>query len=227
MRKLIFTWLDREFVELSGEARRGGTAENQTAELFRRFEEELKREGLSLSDTVRTRTWGRYRESRNLATAARSKLLVGPSRAASSSYISVDHFESSADVALDLLAMRPSRLNAERKAVDFEPPRNYLCYLRYDAVVFFSGFTSSDDSLERQVPEVFRALAAALASAGADWGKVVKLSLFLHRSQKLETLRELLAKVSKPDAARIEFGFVDGFAGEKSLLEAEATATVD
>jgi enamine deaminase RidA (YjgF/YER057c/UK114 family) len=226
MRKQIFSWIDREFIELSGEARGGGTVEKQTVELFRRFEEELKREGLSPSDIVRTRIWGRYRESRNLATAARAKLLAGPLRAASSSYISLDHFESNSDVALDLLAMRPSRPNAERIAVEFEPPRNYLCHIRYDSLAFFSGFTSGDGALEQQVPEVVRALAAALAVAGTNWGKVVKLSLFLHRSQKLETLRELLAKAPKLDMPRIEFGFVDGFAGGKSLLEAEATATV-
>lgn len=226
MRKRVFTWLDREFVELIGEARKAGTVEEQTQELFQHFADELKREGLSLNHTVRTRAWGRYRESRRLATATRSKILTGSSRAASSSYVSLDHFESNADVALDLLAMKPSRPGAERKPVEFEPPRNYLRHLRCDSVAFCSGYTSDADTLDKQVPEIFKSLADALTAAGASWNDLVKLSLFLHRSQKLETLRGLLAQQLKTNAPIVEFGFVDGFAGERSLLEVEATAAV-
>lgn len=226
MRKRVFSWLDREFVELCGEARSTGTVEEQTRELFQRFAEELKGEGLSLHDTVRTRAWGRYRESRQLATAARSKILAGSARAASSSYVSLDHFESQSDVALDLLAMKPSSPGAERNPVEFQPPRNYLRYLRYDSVLFFSGYTSSADALESQVPQILEAVTQALAAAGADWKQVVKLSLFLHRSQKLETLKSLLAKDNRLSLSQMEFGFVDGYAGERSLLEIETTALI-
>ncbi len=229
MRKRVFSWLDREFIELSGEARPGALVAEETSDLFRRFEEELKGHGLSLEHTVRTRIWGRDREARNLATAARSKILTGNAKASSSSYISPHHFDSDAKVALDLLAMRPSRPDAERKPVEFEPPRNYLCYLRYDSMLFFSGITSSTDTLEDQVSEVLKALAGALAVSGAlsqNWRKTGKLSLFLHRSQKLELLKDLLAKANWLDVHQVEFGFVDGYAGEKSLLEAEATAVI-
>ena len=61
--------------------------------------------------------------------------------------------------------------------------------------------------------------------AGSMWDKLVKVSLFLHRSQKLEALKELLARgPALPVSCEIEFGFVDGYAGDKSLLEVEATA---
>jgi len=77
------------------------------------------------------------------------------------------------------------------------------------------------------VPRILEAVAGGLMIATSDWSHLVKLSFFLHRSQKIETLRELLEKGQpKPDIAKVEFGFVDGYAGEKSLLEVEATATI-
>jgi hypothetical protein len=40
-------------------------------------------------------------------------------------------------------------------------------------------------------------------------------------------LRELLEKgLPKHDMTKVEFGVVDGYAGEKSLLEVEATAVI-
>ncbi|MGH7852472.1 MAG: Rid family hydrolase [Candidatus Binatia bacterium] len=120
--------------------------------------------------------------------------------------------------------MRPIYPGAERRPVDFEPARNYLCYLRYDSVLFYSGFTSDAPTLEEQVPIILRTLANALAVSGASWSKVVKLSILLDRTQKLETLRNLLAQGAKVDVPEVEVSFVDGFAGEKYLLEIEATA---
>jgi enamine deaminase RidA (YjgF/YER057c/UK114 family) len=227
VQKRIFSWLDREFIDLSGEARSAASVEAETDSLFRSFEQELKTHGLSLENTVRTRLWGRDRKARNLGTAARSKILAGSSKASSSSYVSPDRFDSTSRVALDLLAMRPSRADAERRPVEFQPPRNYLCYLRSDSVVFLSGYTSDAETLEDQVPKVINAVASGLMVAGTMWDRLVKISLFLHRSQKLETLKDLLKKgPGLPANCQIEFGFVDGYAGDKSLLEVEATALV-
>jgi enamine deaminase RidA (YjgF/YER057c/UK114 family) len=221
----IFSWIGREWLELSGEARAGTSVEEETTSLFRSFEQELKTYGLSLENTVRTRLWGRDREARNLGTAARSKILTGRTKASSSSYISPHRFDSDARVALDLLAMRPSRADAERRPVEFQPPRNYLCYLRYDSFVFLSGYTSDAETLEDQVSQVGNAVAGGLIVAGTQWDKVIKVSLFLHRTQNLETLKELLRRAPPvSDNVQIEFGFVDGYAGQKSLLEVEATA---
>ena len=227
MQNKIYSWLDREFIELSGEAHPAASVEDETNDLFRRFEDELKAHGMSLQNTVRTRVWGRDTEARTLATAARSKILTGSVKAASSSYISPRRFDSDARVALDLLAMRPFRPDAERRPVEFEPPRNYLCYLRYDNVVFLSGYTSAADGLENQVPQILAAVANGLVAAGTNWGNMVKLSLFLHRSQKIEVLKELLVKAPfSTDISKAEFGFVEGYAGDKSLLEVEATALI-
>ena len=76
MQKRIFFWLDRECIELSAAARPTASVEEETNSLFRSFEQELKADGLSLENTVRTRLWGRDREARNLGTAARSKILT-------------------------------------------------------------------------------------------------------------------------------------------------------
>ena len=227
MQKRIYSWLGREFIELSGEAQAAASVEQETNDLFRRFEQELKGHGLSLQNTVRTRAWAKDREARTLATAARSKILTGSAKAASSSYISPSRFDSDARVALDLLAMRPSRPDAERNAVEFAPPRNYLSYLRCDSFIFVSGYTSDRETLENQLPRILEAVASGLMVAASDWSHLAKLSFFLHRSQKVETLRELLEKgLPKPDMAKVEFGVVDGYAGEKCLLEVEATGVV-
>jgi enamine deaminase RidA (YjgF/YER057c/UK114 family) len=227
MKKKLFSWLGREFVEIIGEGKAGAPPDTSANELFRQFEVELKSHGLSLDNAARIRVWGRDKDARALATAARSKILTGNRRAASSSFISRQWFDSDANAGLELLAMRPFNPGAERRPVDFEPARNYLCYLRYDSVLFYSGFTSDAPTLKEQVPDVLRTLANAIAMSGASWGKVVKLSILLDRTQNLEVLRNLLVQGPKADVPEVEVSFVDGFAGEKYLLEIEATALIN
>lgn len=67
MRKEFLTWLGSEFVSLSSEAKPGADATQETREIFGRFQDELHQTGLSLNNTVRTRLWGRDRESRDQA----------------------------------------------------------------------------------------------------------------------------------------------------------------
>jgi enamine deaminase RidA (YjgF/YER057c/UK114 family) len=224
MKTKIFNWLGREFVEIVGEGKSGAAPDGAANELFQQFEAELKSHGLSLDNTARIRVWGRDRDARTLATASRSKILTGNRRAASASFISREWFDSEATAGLELLAMRPIGPGADRRPVDFEPARNYLCYLRYDSVLFYSGYTSDAATLEEQVPDVLRTLTNAFAVSGASWSKVVKLSILLDRTQKLQTLRELLAQGQQSNVSEVEISFVDGFAGEKYLIEIEATA---
>ena len=47
MRKRIFSWLDRDFVELSAEAKPGTSAAIEAQELFNRFDQELKAQGMA------------------------------------------------------------------------------------------------------------------------------------------------------------------------------------
>ena len=227
MRKTIFTWLDREFILLSGEVRGSGSVEQQTEALFERFESELRSSNLSLEDTVRTRIFAADKDARELATHARSKILSGKRKAASSSYISASQFDSNALVALDLLAMRPSHTGAAREPVDFDPPRLYISQLRYDSLAFVSGFTSELDRLENQVPAVLADIDEALKAASTSWEHIARLSVYLSRTQNLEALKKLLRKANRLELAKIEFEFVDGFARDKGLLEVEATAERD
>jgi enamine deaminase RidA (YjgF/YER057c/UK114 family) len=226
MRKSLFSWFDRDFILLSGEARVPGSVEEQTADLFRRFERELGELDLSLEHTARTRIWAADKEARIVATTVRSKILSGTRKAASSSYISSGHFDSTAKVALDLLAMRPSHPAAARYPVEFEPARLYISQLRYDSVVFVSGFTAEADGLEKQVPEVLVDLDNALKLAPSSWEQLLKASIFLSRTQSVDGLKDLLRKANRFNLAKMEIELVDGFAREKGLLEIEVTALI-
>jgi enamine deaminase RidA (YjgF/YER057c/UK114 family) len=226
MRTTIFSWLDREFILLSAEARVTGAVDKQTTDLFRRFESELREFNLSLEHTVRTRIWAADKEARVVATTVRSNILSGKRKAASSSYISLGHFDSGAKVALDLLAMRPSRPVADRQPVEFDPARLYISQLRYDSMVFVSGFTAETDGVEKQVSEVLVDLDGALKFASTSWEQVVRVSVYLSRTQNIDGLRTLLRKANRFDLARMEIEFVDGFARDKGLLEVEVTALI-
>jgi hypothetical protein len=226
MKSRLFSWFGRDFIEISCEGKAGVPADIAIEDLFAACESELRSHDFSLENTARIRVWGRDKDARTLATAARAKILNGKRRAASSSFISQQWFDSDATAGLELIAMKPRDSGAERRPVDFEPARNYLCYLRYESLVFYSGYTSTADTLEKQVSEIWKALAGARAISGnltQDFTKTGKLSVFLHRSQKLSAVKDLLAKWTWIDLAKVEFRLVDGFAGDKYLLEIEAT----
>ena len=218
-----FIWLDREFVDLSGESRPGSSVEEQTDDLLRRLQAELKTEGLALENCARITVFGRDRAARTAATVARSKVFSGVNRVASSSFIAADRFDSRGDVALELLALAPKAQTAPREPVDFLPARNYLRFLRYDDLLFFSGFTSEAPNFDAQVADVLDTLEGAFAAAGTGWGKVLKLTAFLQRGHDFSAVRKAIGTRNQAMSA-IECRFVDGFAGEKYLLEIEATA---
>jgi hypothetical protein len=226
MQVRLFSWLDREFVEVAAEGRAGVAADVATDELFRRFDDELRSHGLSLDNSMRVRVWARDKGARTLATAARSRILTGKRKVASSSFISPHWFDSDASAGVELLAMKPSNSSAERRPAEFEPVRNYLCYLRYDSVVFYSGYTSDADTLNDQITQVLKTITGARAISGGltqDFSKTGRLSVFLHRSQSLSILKDLLAK-ERVNLANVDYRLVDGFAGDKCLLEIETTA---
>ena len=154
MRKRIFTWLGKEFIELSGEAKAAANATIEAQELFQRIDQELKAHGLSLDNTVRSRLWGRDRQSRDLGSTERVKILSGKARSASSSYIAPGHFDSGAKVALDLIAMRPSQ-PAEKRIVEYDPPIAPIRFLVQDSVVVLSGVTTVLPTLAEQFDNIF------------------------------------------------------------------------
>ena len=226
MRKKIFQWLGREFIALSGEGNGCGTAAEETSAIFQRFDSELREMGLSLGNTVRSRLWGRDRESRDLGSQERVRVLSGKARSASSSYISPSHFDSNARTALDLFALRPSQRDLEKILKEYDPPSVPLRYLIYDSVIILSGVTAVLPSLADQVPNILSRISGSLADGGTSWEKVVKGSFFLHRSQKVETLKSLFEKTVKAKIPQMEYEFVDGYSAEGKLVEIEVTSQI-
>lgn len=225
MTKRIFSWLGKEFVALSSEAKSGATATAQAQEIFHRFDQELRAMGLSLDNAVRTRLWGTDRESRNQGSNERVRVLSGKARSVSSSYIAPDHFDSNACVALDLLAMRPSGSGAAKILKEYDPPITPLRYLVYDSVVFLSGVTAVLPTLEDQMADILPRISSSLTDAGSSWDRAVQVSCYLYRSQKVETIRTLLRKTVPAGIPQMDFSFVDGYSAEGKLIEIETTAT--
>ena len=226
MRKRIFSWLGREFIELSAEARPAASASIEAQELFRRFDQELKSHELSLDDTVRSRLWGSDRESRDLGSNERVKILAGKARSASSSYIAPTHFDSDARVALDLLAMRPSQPAAQKRIVEYDPAIVPIRFLVYDAVVVLSGVTTVLPTLEEQLDNILPRISGSLRDAGSSWDKVARVSFYLHRDQPLEKLKKLFDQRVNAPVAQREYCFVDGYSSAGKLCEIEVTATI-
>src|SRR4029434_8107350 len=175
MQKRIFSWLGKEFVELSGEARPAVTAAEEARELFQRFGQELQTHGLSLGKPVWARLWGRDRESRDQGSNERVKILSGKARSASSSYIAPVHFDSNAKVSIALLPMRPSRPGAEKFLKEYDPPIVPLRYLTYDSVVVLSGVTAVLASLDEQLDNILPRIEHSLKNAGSSWDRVAKV----------------------------------------------------
>ena len=225
MRIRIFSWLGKEFVELSGEAKRANTATEEARELFRSFDRELRNHGLSLDNTVRSRLWGRDRQSRDEGSSERVRVLSGGARSASSSYIAPRHFDSDSKVAVDLLALRPSQPNAQKRLVEYDPPIVPIRYLVYDSVIVLSGVTTVLPTLSEQMDAILPRIEGSLKDAGSSWDKVVRVSFFLHRSQPIEELKQLFGQRVQTAITEFEYSFVDGYSSEGKLCEVEVTAT--
>ena len=226
MHKRIFTWLGKEFIELSGEARPVGDATAEARDIFERFDSELKQHGLSLDHTVRSRLWGRDRQSRDLGSTERVRALSGKARSASSSYIAPGHFDSDAKVALDLVAMRPSQAGAAKRIQEYEPAIVPIRFLVYESVVVLSGVTTVLPTLAEQFDNIFPRIAGSLKDAGSSWEKLARVSFYMHRSQTLENLRALLARHVSVQVPQLEYYFVDSYSSEGKFCEVEVTATV-
>jgi enamine deaminase RidA (YjgF/YER057c/UK114 family) len=225
VRLRVSTWLEREFYWLSAEAPSAATAEEETRALFQRLEQELGRHELGLEHVVRTRLWARDRESRDAGSAVRLEALSGRARSASSSYIAPVHFASDARVAVDLLALRPSRPGLEKTIKEYDPPIVPVRYIVRDGIVFFSGVTDVHPTLEEQVPLILERHSDSLRDAGSAWEQVVRVSCYLHRSQSPEHLKELLSKTVPKQMPSLVYEFVDGYSAPAKLVEIEVTAT--
>jgi enamine deaminase RidA (YjgF/YER057c/UK114 family) len=154
------------------------------------------------------------------------KILSGKARSASSSYIAPGHFDSTAKVAVDLLAMRPSEPSLQKRIVEYDPPIVPIRFLVYDSVVVLSGVTTVLPTLEEQLDNILPRIAGSLSDAGSSWEKVARVSFYLHRSQALEHLKALFARRVTVKIPQMEYCFVDGYSSEGKFCEVEVTAAV-
>lgn len=225
MRQKIFPWHGRDFVLLSAEGSGATDASGQTRKLLVDFAESLKPLGLSLDNTVRTRLWARDRASRNLGAQERVRILGGQARSASSSYIAPEHFASDALVALDLLAMKPQKLEAHKILREYEPPKVPLKYLIYDSVVFLSGVIAAAGlTLSEQVEMVIEDISTSLVEVGLGWEKVINAHFYLHSSEKVDQLRKQFRQLVKVEIPQTIYVPVEGYSTQEALVEIEVTA---
>ena len=224
MQKRVFEWQGQEFVGLSDEARSGGSPFDQTRDVLERMDLELRKEETTLLGTVRTRLWARDAGARNRGSRARVEVLSGGARSASSSYIAPDHLKTSADIAIDLVAMKPAK-GLQKTLVEYDPPIVPLRYLVYGPLVHLSGVTSVKATLAEQAAEVLQAISGSLEHAGTSWDKVVKVSFHLLRGESQAEMERLFG--NRAPNAEIDYALVDGYSTPDKRVEIEVTAAVE
>jgi enamine deaminase RidA (YjgF/YER057c/UK114 family) len=225
MQESVLDWLGQEFVVLSGAAAGGGDAAAQTHELFAAFAEALGRHGLALKDTVRSRLYGRDRATRDAGSGVRVDVLSGPARCATSSYIAPVRLPSGADIAMDLIALRP-RPGLAKQIRENDPPRTPCRYLTCGPLMILSGQTCTDPTLEAQVQgDILPRIAGYLGEVGSAWNDVAEANCFLHESQSPARMRELYLSIARVLPPRFACHRVAGYSAPGKLVEIEITAT--
>ncbi|MFT5538588.1 MAG: enamine deaminase RidA (YjgF/YER057c/UK114 family) [Alphaproteobacteria bacterium] len=225
MHESTLHWLNQDFIILSGEASTGSDAGNQTWALFAAFESTLQRHGMSLADTVRSRLFGRDRATRDAGSIVRMEVLSGPARCATSSYIAPARFESAAQIAMDLIALRPGA-GLDKIIRENDPPRTPCRYLTCGPLMVLSGQTAVLPTLEEQaVGDILPRITQYLAEVDSGWDQVAEAQCYLHESQNAEHMRALFLKVAPILPPRFACPVVAGYSAPGKLVEIEITAT--
>jgi hypothetical protein len=129
-------------------------------------------------------------------------------------------------VAVDLLAMKPSRDDAVKRIVEYDPPIVPIRFLVYDTVVVLSGVTTVLPTLEEQFDNIIPRISGSLSDAGSSWQKAARVSFYLHASQPLEKLKSVFGRHITTVIPEREYCFVDGYSSPGKLCEVEVTATL-
>jgi enamine deaminase RidA (YjgF/YER057c/UK114 family) len=226
MRRRSFNWQGQRFVYLGLEGEPGRPLPQQSSDLFARADAALATLGLSLlRNTTRTRIFGRTSAARTAGSHARAQALVGPSRAAGSSYVSVPHFCSAADVGLDLFAMAAPAGNPARQVSEHQPQQSFIRHLVWGPMVFLAGMTcETHPTLQAQCADILPRAGALLAETGCTWRDVVRVSFFLHRDQDPDALLAGVAALAPVPLDHAEIELVEGFSRPGKLVEIEITA---
>ena len=120
--------------------------------------------------------------------------------------------------------MRPAQEDSAKVVKEYDPPIVPLRYLTYDSFVFLSGVTAVLPTLAEQLADILPRIEGSLTDAGSSWDQAVKASFFLHRSEKVESLRTLFEEAVKARLPETEYAFVDGYSTPGKLIEIEVTA---
>ena len=226
MRRRLFNWQGERFLYLGLESEPGRPLPHQSSELFSRAGAGMATLGFSLErNTVRTRVFGRSSAARAAGSAARTQALVGPARAAGSSYVCVPHFSSAADVGLDLFAMAAPAGNPARHVSEHEPEQSFIRHLVWGPMVFLAGMTcETKPTLQAQCADILPRAEGLLRETGCAWGDVVRVSFFLHRDQDPDALLAAVAALAPVPLAHAELELVKGFSRPGKLIEIEITA---
>jgi enamine deaminase RidA (YjgF/YER057c/UK114 family) len=225
MHESVLEWLGQEFVVLSAEAPAGEDAAKGTRTLFAAFHGVLSRHGLELENSVRSRLYGRDRATRDAGSNVRMEILSGPARCATSSYIAPGRLNPGVDVAMDLIALRPS--DGVRKSIrENDPPRTPCRYITCGPLMILSGQTCTDPTLEAQVVgDILPRIGGYLREAGSDWERVAEANCFLHDSESAVDMRALYLKVAPCLPPLFACHRVSGYSAPGKLVEVEITAT--
>lgn len=226
MRKRLLNWQGQRFVHLWLEAQPGGPAEQQSERLFERAAAELKSLGLALDrNVVRSRVYGRTREARDVISAVRGKTFVGQARAATSSFISPAHFDTAADVALELYAMAAPAGGTPRTVTEHSPPQPFIRHLAWGPLVFLAGMTcETEPRLKEQYEDILPRAGGLLKETGCDWNSVVRIAFCLHKDEDPDALLAGVAATVPVPLDNAEIEFVEGYSRPNKLIEIEITA---
>lgn len=224
MHESVIHWLGHELVALSAESTPGADAGAEMDALYEQLDARLGTYGLSLADTVRSRTWAIDRDSRDQASKVRSRVLSGPARSSSSSYIAPDHFTGSGRVAADVLAWRSSG-GSSKQVFEHDPPEVPLRYCTAGSLVVLSGVTAVLPSLAEQMADILATVGSRLDEAGAGWAGVAHLAMYHHRSVPIVQVERELRRHVSVELPEVVYVPVDGYSRPGKLIEIEATAT--
>ena len=187
----FINWQGQRFVYLGFEGEPGQTVEQQSRGLFERADAELKALGLALDkNVVRNRVFGRTREARDVVSAVRGKSFPGQSRAATSSFITTMHFNSAADVALDLYAMAAPAGGAPRQVTRAHAGAAFhqASHLGADGVPCRHDLRRPSDACSSSTRTSCRAPPRSSRKTGCDWKNVVRIAFCLHKDEDPQAL---------------------------------------
>lgn len=124
-----------------------------------------------------------------------------------------------------------------RNPGDMPPTAGYSHYVevRGGRTIYLSGQVPLDSNgrivgqtFSEQAEQVFRNIKTALMDAGADFGHVVKISMYIKDMDHLSALRAVRDRYLEPDRLPASSLFaVSGFFHPDILVEIEAIAVVD